>query len=111
MTLSEYLATHKYRGPFKPGPRYVRSADQVQIWFEDAFALTTTEGGMDVHRCAETGRVVGVTLTGDSLRVLLRHPEEALAPWKQQDSWICLGITILILAGIAGLFLLKHLTG
>lgn len=64
-TVSDYLAKHPYRGPFKPVPRYSAIGDMLEIHYEEepAYAEPVNEH-LTLLRAFSDKRIVGMKVFG-----------------------------------------------
>lgn len=65
MNLEEYLKTHKYIGPFKPGPRYNIDRDFIEIyWFEEEGYTKRMTPEFDLIRAIKGDQIIGCKIYG-----------------------------------------------
>lgn len=68
MTLSEYLGTHPFVGPFQAVPRYDAGCDAIEHWSADVrYYSEQVDGYLTIYREEGTGRIIGAKIHGVSL--------------------------------------------
>lgn len=79
--LKQYLKDRPFKGPFRPHASFNRLGMAAHVWLEDKDCVSSrVNEALTVHRCANTGAVVGVTVHGVAWMEMVGEGQDSAVP-------------------------------